>query len=58
MGPAADLTATGGSGISLTDLSSGVGLSYNNVTGHQFGPNASIGDLQDVNISGIASVKF
>ena len=28
-----DSTATGGSGISLTDLSAGVGLSYNNVTG-------------------------
>ena len=52
--PAADSTATGGSGISLTDLSSGVGLSYNNVTG-QFALNASIGDLLDVNTSGIAS---
>ena len=52
--PAADSTATGGSGISLTDLSSGVGLSYNNVTG-QFSLNASIGDLLDVNTSGIAS---
>ena len=48
--PAADSTATGGSGISLTDLSSGVGLSYNNVTG-QFALNASIGDLLDVNLS-------
>ena len=52
--PAADSTATGGSGISLTDLSSGVGLSYNNVTG-QFALNASISDLLDVNTSGIAS---
>jgi len=52
--PAADSTATGGSGISLTDLSSGVGLSYNNITG-QFALNASIGDLLDVNTSGIAS---
>ena len=52
--PAADSTATGGSGISLTDLSSGVGLSYNNVTG-QFTLNASINDLLDVNTSGIAS---
>ena len=54
MGPAADSTATGGSGISLTDLSAGVGLSYNNVTGN-FALNASIGDLLDVNTSGIAS---
>lgn len=52
--PAADSTATGGSGISLTDLSSGLGLSYNNVTG-QFSLNATIGDLLDVNTSGIAS---
>ena len=52
--PAADSTATGGAGISLTDLSAGVGLSYNNVTGN-FGLNASIGDLLDVNTSGIAS---
>jgi hypothetical protein len=52
--PAADSTATGGSGISLTDLSTGVGLSYNNVTGN-FALNASIGDLLDVNTSGIAS---
>ena len=52
--PAADSTATGGSGISLADLSSGVGLSYNNVTG-QFALNAAIGDLLDVNTSGIAS---
>ena len=52
--PAADSTATGGSGISLTDLSAGVGLSYNNVTGN-FALNASIGDLLDVNTSGIAS---
>ena len=52
--PAADSTATGGSGISLTDLSSGTGLSYNNVTG-QFALNAAIGDLLDVNTSGIAS---
>jgi hypothetical protein len=52
--PSADSTATGGSGISLTDLSSGTGLSYNNVTG-QFALNAAIGDLLDVNTSGIAS---
>jgi hypothetical protein len=52
--PAADSTATGGTGISLTDLSTGVGLSYNNVTGN-FALNASIGDLLDVNTSGIAS---
>jgi hypothetical protein len=52
--PAADSTATGGSGISLTDLSTGVGLSYNNITG-SFALNASIGDLLDVNTSGIAS---
>ena len=52
--PSADSTATGGSGISLTDLSSGVGLSYNNVTG-QFTLNASIGDLLDVNTSAIAT---
>ena len=50
--PAADSTATGGAGISLTDLSSGVGLTYNNVTGN-FALNAELNDLNQVNTSGV-----
>jgi hypothetical protein len=47
-----DSTSSGGAGIALTDLSTGVGLSYNNVSG-EFTLNAGINDLLNVNIAGI-----
>jgi len=52
--PAADSTATGGAGISLTDLSAGVGLQYNNTLG-LFTLNAAMTDLLDVDTSGITN---
>ena len=52
--PAADSTATGGAGISLTDLSAGVGLQYNNTLG-LFTLNASINDMLDVSTSGVTN---
>ena len=46
--PASDSTGAGGSGISLTDLSAGSGLSYNSTTG-AFSLNAQLNDLLQVN---------
>ena len=47
-----DSTSTGGAGIALTDLSAGVGLQYNSVSG-EFTLNAGINDLLDVSTAGL-----
>jgi len=48
-----DSTSSGGAGIALTDLSTGVGLQYNNVSG-EFTLNAGINDLLDVSTAGLS----